>query len=87
MIRLFCPDVYYWEDIIFTGKLALLLLTCGLPYSIVLVEALICDTRLRNTVKVHVLVYSLLTIIWICCVLGLIFIPSASSIHSTCLGD
>lgn len=83
MIRFFCTDVYYWEDVIVAGKFVLLLLSCGLPFLPILAEALIHDARLRNPAKVRILVYIVLTIIWLCCILALIFIPSAA-VHRTC---
>lgn len=86
MIRFFCPDVYYWEDVIVAGKFVLLLLSCGLPFIPILTEASIGDARLRVPMKVRILLYSLLTIIWLCCILGLIFIPSAAAVYLTCLG-
>ena len=87
MIKFFCPDVYYWEDVIVAGKFVLLLLSCGLPLLSVLAEAIIFDARLRNPVKVRVGFYILLTTVWLCCLLGLIFIPSAAAVHLTCLKD
>lgn len=62
----------------------LLLLSCGIPFIPVLSEATLVDTRLRNPIKVRILFYGLLTVVWICCILGLIFIPSASAVHLTC---
>lgn len=85
MIQFFCPDVYYWKDVIVAGKFVLLLLSCGLPFIPILAEAILADARLRSPIKVRILFYSLLTIIWLCCILGLIFIPSAASVHLTCL--
>lgn len=85
MIRFFCPDVYYWEDVIVAGKFVLLLLSCALPFIPVLAETSIADARLRIPMKVRILFYSLLTIIWLCCILGLIFIPSAAAVNLTCL--
>ena len=84
MSQSFCPDAYYWEDVIVTSKFVLLLLSCGLPFLPILAEALIHDARLRNPVKVRILFYSVLTIIWLCCILGLIFIPSVAAVHRTC---
>lgn len=85
MIQFFCPDVYYWEDVISAGKFVLLLLSCGLPFIPVLAEIGLLDIKLRNPIRVRVLGYGLLLVVWICCVLGLIFIPSASAIYLTCL--
>lgn len=85
MIQFFCPDVYYWKDVIVAGKFTLLLLSCGLPFIPILSEACITDARLRSPMRVRIWVYSLLTIIWLCCILGLIFIPSAAAVHLTCL--
>lgn len=85
MIRFFCTDAYYWEDVIVAGKFVLLLLSCGLPFLSVLAEAIIFDARLRNPVKVRIGFYILLITVWLCCLLGLIFIPSAAAVHLTCL--
>lgn len=84
MMQSFCPNAYYWEDVLVTGKLVLLLLSCGLPFLPILAEALIHDARLRNPVKVRILLYSVLIIIWLCCILGLIFTPSAAAVDRTC---
>ena len=81
MIQFFCPNVYYWEDVIVAGKFVLLLLACGLPFIPILTEVSITDARLRNPMKVRILFHSLLTVILVCCLLGLIFIPSAAAVH------
>jgi hypothetical protein len=86
MIRFFCPDVYYWGDVIVASRFVLLILTCGLPFLPVIAEAIAFDARLSNPVRVHVVFYILLTTAWLCCLLGLIFIPSAAAVYLTCLG-
>ena len=87
MIQFFCPDVYYWEDVLVIGKFILLVLSVGLTVAPVLAEAIIFDAKLRNPTKVRIWLYSLLTLVWLSCLLGLIFVPSAASIHLTCLKD
>ena len=87
MIQFFCSDVYYWEDVLVIGKFVLLTLSVGLPVTPVLAEAIIFDARPRNPTKVRIWLYSLLTLVWLSCLLGLIFVPTAASIQLTCMKD
>ena len=85
MLRFFCTDVYYWVDVVFTLKFVLLMLTCGIPMIPVLSESVIMDAKFRSPLWIRVCIYSVLVVLWLCCALGLIFIPSVDAIKLTCL--
>lgn len=87
MIRSLCPDVHYWVDVLFTLKFVLLMLTCGIPMIPVLSESVILDAKLRSPLRIRICIYTVLTVLWVCCILGLIFIPSVDAVKLTCLGD
>lgn len=86
MMRYFCTNMYYWVDVIFTLKFVLLMLTCGIPMIPIAIKTAILDLKFRSPLLVRVCAYSYLAILWVCFVLGLIFIPSVDAIKLTCLG-
>ena len=85
MQSFFCTNVYYWVDVVFALKFVLLMLTCGIPMIPVLSESVILDAKFRSSLRVRICIYSVLAVLWVCCVLGLIFIPSVDAVKLTCL--